>query len=129
MRRTGLTSALYVLLIFASGALVGAIGQRVYMANVVSAGGPGRPEEYRRRYISDMQERLQLDERQVVQLTAILDSIHEEYRNFRENHKPELQAIQDSQVRKINAILTHDQRAEYDEMREERERLRRQNRK
>ncbi len=125
MRRSGFAAALYVLLIFSSGVLVGMFGYRVYLGNSVSASGRGNPEEYRRRYIADMRARLRLDSVQVTRLGTILDSIRDEYRGFREKHKPELQAIQDSQVRQINAILTNQQRAEYDRMREEREKLRR----
>jgi hypothetical protein len=127
MRRSGLAAALYVLLIFASGVVVGAFGYRLYLGSAVSASAG--TTEYRQRYIADMQARLRLDEGQVARLRIILDSIREEYRTFRENHKPELQAIQDSQVRKINAILTNNQRAEYDKMREEREKLRKEARK
>ena len=129
MRRSGLAAALYVLLVFSSGVLVGMFGYRVYLANSVSASGRASPEEYRRRYVTDMQSRLRLDSGQVTRLQVILDSIRDEYRGFREKHKLELQAIQDSQVRQINAILTNQQRAEYDKMREERERLRREARK
>ncbi len=123
MRRSNLSTVLYVVVIFISGLLVGALGHR-YVSGSVCASAPRAQDDYRRQYMSEMQARLKLDAAQMEQLDTILDSIRDEYRAFRQKYKPELQAIQDSQVRQINAILSSDQRSEYDHMREERERRR-----
>ncbi len=124
MRRATYLAGLYLFLVFASGVVVGAFGYR-YMTKSVGATGPRTPEEYRNHYVSEMRTRLKLSPDQVTRLNSILDATREEYRAFRLKYKPEMQAIQDEQVRRINGILSHDQRAEYDKMREERERNRR----
>ena len=52
MRRSNLLIAFYLVLIFASGIVVGAFATHLYTAKTVSANPPPRltPEEYRREY-------------------------------------------------------------------------------
>jgi len=124
MRRTSLLAVVYVVLIFVSGLLTGIFGYRLYLGGSVRASAPRAPDEYRRHYIAEMEDRLKLTPEQVGGLRVALDTTRDEYRAFRDKYKPELQAIQDAQIRRINAILTNEQRAEYDKMRDERAKLR-----
>jgi uncharacterized membrane protein len=117
MNRSRLTVALYVLLVFLSGALVGGVGVSLFKGSQ-----PRSPEEFRQRYLAEMRSRLKLTGGQVTQLNAILDATRNQYREFRERHKEESRTIQDEQVTRINAILNADQRAEYEKMRQERDR-------
>lgn len=118
-----LNLALSLLLVFASGALVGALGHRYYNLKAVSAGPPKprNPEEFRKRYMSEMTARLRLSPEQQKSLDTILDDTREQFRLVREKYHPEMKQIQDGQVERINAILSRDQQAEYAIYRKERE--------
>lgn len=124
MRKVDLTVGLSLVAVFASGAAVGAYGHRFYTARTVIAKVEKprtSPEEYRRHWMNEMRSRLNLSEDQVAQLNVILDDAREQWRQFRARTKPESDAIYNSQVEKTRAILTPVQRAEYEEMRKERE--------
>lgn len=128
MRRSSLTTALYLVLLFLSGVAVGAFGLRLYNLHSVHANGP-RPnsEEFRRRYIADLSSRLKLTDDQVSKLGPILDETGKQIRELREKHRPELKAIQDEQTQKIRAILDPSQQAEFSKFQEEREKERQRN--
>jgi Spy/CpxP family protein refolding chaperone len=126
MRRTTLTTALYLALVFLSGAVVGAFALRLYTLKSVSASNPKTPEEYRRQYVAEMRTRLKLTEQQVSQLVPILDETRRRYHELKEKNRPALNAIQDDQVAKIRSILSGDQLTEYEKLRVEREKLRQQ---
>ena len=131
MKRSTLTTGLYVLLVFLSGALVGAFAHRLYVVNtVVSA----KPDEVRHHILDEMRTRLSLTNDQVNQLNGILDSTKARYREVKERWdrqskqaaKPELRAITEGQAEKIKAILSEPQRAEYEKYRAERQKRREQ---
>jgi hypothetical protein len=122
MRRTTLTTALYLALLFFAGVAVGAFGLRLYTMNSVSANAS--PEEFRRRYVAELQSRLKLSGQQVNQLQPILDETRQLHRELREKHKPEFDAIHEEQVRKIRLMLTDAQQAEYTKLLAEREKQR-----
>ncbi len=123
MRRSTVTVILYLCLVFASGVLVGGFGMRLYNARAVDAkSNPCSPDRMRSRYLEDMRTRLNLTDQQFKQFTAILDSTGERFHELREKYRPEVKVIQEEQVSQIRAILNDTQRAEYEKMREERER-------
>jgi Spy/CpxP family protein refolding chaperone len=113
--------ALYVGLVFVSGAVLGAFSHRLYTVSGVSADAPRNPEEFRRRYMQEMKSRLKLTADQVTQLSAILDETRSRVRSTRESIEPDIRKIRDEQQEKVHAILSADQRPEYDKMRQERE--------
>ncbi|HWQ53500.1 MAG TPA: hypothetical protein VN442_07430 [Bryobacteraceae bacterium] len=127
-RRPNLTTAVYLLLVFLSGALVGAFGYRLYMVNTVMSdkGPPRTPEEFRRRYVQELTARLHLSEDQVQKLQHIVENTGQRIREVHERSKPDMKAIEVSQYEQIRAMLTEDQRAEYEKMRAEREKRRQQ---
>ena len=118
-RRIGL----YLILVFVSGIAIGAGGLQLFRGPAVSASGSTRksPEEYRREYMQEMNQRLHLDDQQTAKLRVILENTHESYKRFREQTKPEMQRIQQEQVTAVNALLRDDQKLEYETMRAERE--------
>ena len=65
--------ALYVSLVFASGAVLGVFGHRLYTVSSVSAKAVRNPEEFRKRTMAEMQTRLKLTDDQVLKLNAIMD--------------------------------------------------------
>ena len=123
MRRTNLTTGLYLVLLFLSGVAVGAFGLRLYTVNSVSA---RNPDEFRRQYVAKLRDRLKLTEDQVSRLGPILDETRQQHHQLMEKHRPEYKAIQEEQVRKIRAILTDAQQPEYTKLLEERAKRRQQ---
>jgi len=125
MQRASLSTALYLALVFLSGILVGSFGLRLYTLSSVNANvNPRNPEEFRRRYVAELRNRLKLTDEQVNKLQPILDQTRRRNREFHEKYKPELKAIQDEQVSQIRGILTGAQQADYTKLLDERERER-----
>jgi hypothetical protein len=131
MKRSNFSVVLYVLLVFLSGALVGAFGHRLYTTKTVSAKSGKRPgpDEYRKRYMDEMSTRLKLDATQVQQLTVILDETRQRYKEARDRMDPEMKRIQEEQRDRIRGMLSADQRSEYEKMIEEKDRKYRDSRK
>jgi Spy/CpxP family protein refolding chaperone len=119
--------ALYVGLVFASGAVLGAFGHRLYTVSTVSAKTTKNPEEFRKRYLAEMERRLVLTPEQLSKVNAILDETRSRFHEVNERTKPELQAIRLEQQDKIRALLNPTQQAEYEKMRKEREERQKQN--
>lgn len=127
MRRTSLTTGLYLVLLFLSGVAVGAFGLRLYTLKTVSASfNPRNPEEFRRRYVAELRDKLTLTDDQVKLLGPILDETRQRHRELMEKHRPEFKTIQDEQEHKIRAILTDAQQPEYTKFLELREKRRQQ---
>jgi hypothetical protein len=123
MRRSSLTTGLYLVLLFLSGVAVGAFGLRLYTVNSVSA---RNPEEFRRRYVAELRDKLTLTDDQVKLLGPILDETRQRHRELMEKHRPEFKTIQDEQEHKIRAILSDAQQPEYTKFLELREKRRQQ---
>lgn len=126
-RRSSLSAVVYLVLVFLSGALVGAFAYRLYMVGTVSSSaGAKSAEEYRKRAIEEMTTRLHLSPEQVSSLNQIYDETRLRFRELHEKQRPQFRAIEQDQYQKILAMLTEPQRAEYEKMREERDRRRQQ---
>jgi len=123
MRRSNLTIALYLLLVFASGALVGAFGHRLITGTPVAAKASARPspEEFRRQYLNEMKVRLKLTPDQFQKVNLIFDQTQARFHEARDRHNQELKVIRENQVEKIHEILTAEQIPDYDKFRQERE--------
>jgi hypothetical protein len=118
--------ALYVGLVFVSGAVLGVFGDRLYTVTTVTKAKNAKPspEEFRRGYLGFMQKRLGLNETQVTHLGLILDETRARMNEVHERTIPEQQEIQKAQSEKIRALLTPAQQAEYDVVvKERRERM------
>jgi Spy/CpxP family protein refolding chaperone len=113
--------ALYVGVVFASGAVLGVFGQRLYTATAVSAAKtPPTPEQVRKRNIDEARERVHLTDDQVQKMDLILDETLVRYRQLNAKEQPEIDAIRRDQTDRINAILSPDQRKLMEELRKER---------
>jgi TolA-binding protein len=126
MSKKSWTAALYVVLVFAAGVTAGVLGSRVYGTPGVSAktNSPQPPSEWRKKHIAEMQTRLKLSEQQVLELNQALDRTKDQYRQIRERTKPEMERVFHEQVERITAMLTPEQRPEYERIVEEHERQR-----
>jgi hypothetical protein len=118
--------AFYFALVFASGAILGVFGQRLYTATTVNANATKNPQEFRKRVIAEMQSRLKLDDKQVVRLNAIMDETRAQFEETRQKNRPTYDAIQEEQTRKVRSMLTPNQLGEYEKMHRQREERRKQ---
>jgi Spy/CpxP family protein refolding chaperone len=111
---------LYFLLVFASGAVVGALGYRTYNPPVArSTSAP--PGDYRKQYMDESKARLNLTDAQVVQLSAILDDTFAQFSQARERENEEIRKIRDEHIAKIRMMLTPEQLPKYEKLHAERE--------
>ena len=150
MNKAKLSALLSLLLVFASGGVLGAFAYRLYSAPAVQVtGGPGgppparpSPEEVRRKVVADITSKVKLDAEQAKQLNTIMDQTHTEFEALREKVKPdwdalnqkrdalmdkqrpEQEAIRNRQTERINAMLRDDQKPLYAAWRAERDRQR-----
>ncbi|BDC50746.1 hypothetical protein F183_A30620 [Bryobacterales bacterium F-183] len=114
-------TVLYSLLVFASGSLLGALTHRLYMVSTVSATvRPGTPDEWRQKYMAEMQSRLKLNEQQILKLNIYLDETRSRVREVQAKAKPEIEQIKKEQREKIKTMLDGGQKAEYEKLLEER---------
>ncbi len=126
MPKTRLSAFLSLLLVFLSGALVGGFASRLMTVNSVISGPPAAtkrpdPEEVRKRLVTEMKNRVKLDDQQVTQLQQIFDQTRESFGKFNEKHNAEARALRDSQTERIKAMLRADQVPLYDQLRTEHE--------
>ncbi len=125
IRKASLSAAVYLGVVFLSGALVGAFAYRLYTVNTVKSSSiPRSPEEHRRRAIAEMTRRLHLSPDQVTRVEQIMEETRLRFEDLRERQKPALKAAEMEHHDKIRAILDPSQKLEYEKMREERERRR-----
>jgi len=125
MTLTRKATILYSLLIFASGSAVGAITHRLYMVKSVSAVSANGPDEWRKKYMAEMQGRLKLSGDQVLRLNILLDETRSRVRETQAKVRPEIDQIKLEQRAKVKAMLNGDQQTEYQKMLEERDRAER----
>lgn len=132
MANTKVSAFLSLLLVFASGIAVGAVGYRLYSTTVVASGGGVKPpekkmapEEYQRHLIDDMTTEVHLDPQQVTQLKQIYTETASSFDEARSRANSKLRtegaAIHEQQVEKIKAMLRPDQVPLYEALRTRRE--------
>lgn len=128
MQKSRFSAFVSLMLVFLSGALVGAVAYRLYAVNSTTASKqaiiqPPRPspEEFRKRQVKDAREKLGLDDQQVAQYNSILDWTRQQFDQLHDNLNAQGRVIRDQQVAKVDAILRPDQRLLYDKWRAERE--------
>jgi hypothetical protein len=124
--RTRVSAALYLVLVFASGILVGVVSHRLYVTSTVSATGAPPPrtlDEVRKKYLADMRAKVGVNEQQVASVNQILDDTKRKFDELHAQEKPMHDKITQEQVDAISAMLTPPQKIAYDKWREERARL------
>jgi len=126
--RSSASIPLYLALVFAGGAAVGAFGHRLYTAKTVAATAPERrqsADEWRKSYLVEARERLKLTDAQASEIALILEKTGQKYREFRERTRPEMDQIQTEQINAVRAVLEEKQKSEYELWRAERDARRR----
>jgi hypothetical protein len=114
-------------LIFASGGVLGALTHRLYTVSSVSATTrPSGPDEWRKKYLAEMQTRLHLTSEQNLKLNIYLDETRSRVREAHAKAQPEVEQIKREQREKIKTMLDATQKAEYEKILEERDQRERQ---
>ena len=112
----------YFLLVFGSGAVVGALGYRTYnppTARTINA--PAQPGEWRKQYMEESKARLDLTDDQVSKLKAIMDETDARFRQAREKENQEIRQIRDEHIGRVRMLLTPEQLPKYEQLHAERE--------
>ena len=113
---------LYFLLVFASGAMVGALGYRTYNPPIArTLNAPPPRGDWRKPYMDESKARLDLTPDQVTELKAILDDTDAKFHEAREHENQEIGEIRDEHIAKIRKMLTAEQLPKYEKLHAERE--------
>jgi len=130
MPKSKLSAFLSLLLVFFSGAVLGAFAYRLYAVKtvetvVITPGAPpkkgGGPEEILRQRLAEMKDRVKADDQQLEQIKQVYNQTREQYDGIRQKMNAEGHLIDENQVAKIKAILRPDQVPVFDQIRAEHE--------
>lgn len=114
MKRNQWAAAFLSLLLFASGAVVGALGHRYYTSTIVQAHSTA--EAFRSHYLNDMKTKVGVSDAQLRQIEAILDDTKAKYKVVRDEFRPQMVAIKNEQIARVKAILTPEQVPVYERL-------------
>lgn len=130
MPRSRISIALYLVLVFASGILVGIASNRLYATSTASANSsPHSISEFRKRYLDGMRTRVGANDAQIAAITKQLDETKRKYDELAAMEQPLHDKIQEDHIEAIKALLTPQQVAAYDNWRAERARIKAQQQK
>jgi hypothetical protein len=126
MKRWNFPIAIYLSVVFLSGAVVGALGYRIYSppsakSGTVTASPRITPEEFRHQYMEEMRTRVNLTPDQMQKLNSILDDTRARMVTAREQHDQTVKQIREHQFDQVRAMLTPEQVPKYEQVRQERE--------
>lgn len=112
-----------LVLVFASGIAVGAVGHYLYTAKTVKATSlpPSNADTFRRDFVEDMRKRVGATDDQVARMNIVLDQTRLQYKQVRDKMKPDMDRIKTEQIEKINGILAPEQQKLYQQLRAERD--------
>jgi hypothetical protein len=124
MPRSRISIALYLILVFASGILVGTVSHRLYATNTASASttAPANMSEFRKRYLDGMRTKVGASEDQIIAITKTLDDTKRKYDELAAQEQPLHDKIQQDHIEQVKALLNDKQKVAYDNWRAERAR-------
>lgn len=126
MPRSRFSIAFYLVLVFASGILVGIVSNRLYATSTASANSPRNMSEFRKRYLDGMRTRVGASEAQIAAITKQLDETKRKYDELAKHEQPLHDKIQQEHIDDIKSLLTPQQVIAYDNWRAERARAKQQ---
>jgi len=126
MPKSKVSAFFSLLLVFFSGAVLGAFAYRLYTVNpvVMAPGGvqkKGSPEDFVRQRLAEMRERVKADDQQLEQIKRVYSETHDEYERIRKEMNDKGREVDQHQVEKIKQILRPEQIPAYDQIRAEHE--------
>ena len=131
MPKSKLSAFLTLLLVFSSGAVLGAVAHRLYMVNTVMSGlgNPQKrptPEEFRKHQLDEMREKVKLDDAQIATFNQILDQTKAAFDQTHKQYNAANRAIWDEQRNRVRATLRPDQVPLFDQLMAEHDAARKQ---
>ncbi len=125
MPRSRFSTAIYLMLVFASGILVGVVSYRLYAATTVTAtaNAPRTMEQYRKQFIAEMRQKVGTNDAQISQINQALDNAKHRLDALHTQEKPLRDKIEQERIEEIRAALDDKQKVVYDNWRAERARM------
>src|SRR6266567_6748096 len=124
MPKSKLSAFVSLLLVFFSGAVLGAFAYRLYMVKSVlsTAAAPTQnrrpdPEEFLRQRLSEMRDKVRVDDQQLQQIQQIYQQTREQFDQIHKKMSAEGRVIDENQVAQIKSVLRPDQIPLYDQLR------------
>jgi hypothetical protein len=127
MKRWKLPIALYLFVVFVSGAVVGALGYRTYKPPTASSNARVSPAEWRRQYLQEIETRANLTPEQVSKVDAILEETYTRFHEARDKHNSVVKQIGEQQRDHIRALLNPDQLPKAEQFWQDRDQRNKQN--
>ncbi|MBZ5607479.1 MAG: hypothetical protein LAP38_04420 [Acidobacteriia bacterium] len=123
MKRWSLPIALYLFVVFVSGAVVGALGYRTYNPPPSSSNTVRNPnpEEWRRQYLQELRTRVNMTDDQIQKVEGMLDQTRANFRDARTKHNDAVKQIGEQYREMVRSLLTPDQVPKYEQFRQERD--------
>jgi uncharacterized protein YnzC (UPF0291/DUF896 family) len=124
LSRSRITIALYLVLVFASGILVGVESHRLYATTSTARANnsPQNMSEFRRRYLDGMKTQVGVDDTQLAQINNILEDTKKKVNELAALEKPLHDRIQQEHIDQIKDLLDPQQKIAYDNWRAARQR-------
>jgi hypothetical protein len=113
--------AVYLFLVFVSGGVVGALAHRMYSPPAARSDQRTSPEEWRRKYLNELETRVNLTPEQVQKVNVILNDTDASFTQMHEKHHLEIEKIKEDHRAQLRAILTAEQLPKYEQLRVERD--------
>ena len=127
MPRTRLSAILYLILVFASGILVGVVSHRLYVTTTVNASlvpaAPRTLDEFHKQYFANMRTKVGVSDDQIAAVKRIFADTKKKFDELNAQDKLLKDKIQQDQHDAISALLNPAQKAKFDAWRAERARL------
>lgn len=118
LSRSRITIAFYLVLVFASGILVGVESHRLYATtSTARANSPQNMSEFRRRYLDGMKTQVGVSDSQLTQINNILEDTKNKVNELAALEKPLHDRIQQEHIDQIKDLLTPQQKTAYDNWR------------
>jgi len=121
MKRWTLPIAVYLFLVFISGAVVGALGYRMYSPPSARSEHRVTPEQWRKQYLDELTARVGLTPDQVTKVNVILDETDARFNQLHDQHHQAMEQIKEDHRAKLRALMTPDQLVKYEQFRAERD--------
>ena len=124
LSRSRTTIALYLVLVFASGILVGVESHRLYATTSTARANnsPQNMSEFRRRYLDGMKTQVGVSDTQLTQINNILEDTKNKVNELAALEKPLHDRIQQEHIDEIKDLLNPQQKIAYDNWRVARQR-------
>jgi len=115
MTRSRWAAVSYLVLVFGSGTLVGAVAQRLYMTttSVTASAIPKTPAQARKDFLTRMQKRVNATDDQVAKVNAVLDEAKQKYSELDQQNKPLRDKIDQERIAAVLAVLNPEQQKLY----------------